>query len=372
MKFSLRPVNVSSTSILAGDQGWVDLSRHLRLAATKRKVIILADHNSATHCLPFLYEYIPALMGAQLLEIAPGETAKTLANAAILWEELLRSKADRDSLMICLGGGVVTDLGGFVAAGFQRGIEVIHIPTTLLGMVDAAIGGKTAVNLNSTKNQIGHFYHPTRVLIHAGFLRTLPKVHLESGSVEMAKNIILGDPVTWKKLKGLGPGRLVHDLLSDSAWKKWIIPAVRAKVNIVNADPQEKKKRKALNFGHTVGHALESLMISQEREPLLHGVAVAAGMACAARISTARAGLSDEDLIDILVFLKTNAPGVTFTDNDIHDLLGFIKSDKKGSGGVAMFSLLREPGCPKVNVACTREEIVETLRWYQQHFLSGS
>jgi 3-dehydroquinate synthase len=368
MKLSLRSVNVSKTRIIAGDGSWAVFSRELDISGSKRKIFVLTDQNTHEYCLPYLLEQVPSLSGVHVLQTVTGEISKRLENAARLWSELHNRGAGRSSLLICLGGGVVTDLGGFVASGFNRGIEVAHIPTTLIGMVDAAVGGKTAVNLDNVKNQVGNFYHPSFVMIDAGFLKTLPEVHIRSGVVEMTKNIILGEPLTWKKLLKAGPEQLDQDLFSGSALKKWILPAIRVKVNIVSADPQEKKIRKALNFGHTVGHALESVALKQGREEVPHGLAVAAGMACSTQLSFIKAGLSEQHLHDILNFIKRNVPAVSFSDREIPAILELIRSDKKNRNGSVLFSLLKAPGQPKVNVECSISEIIEILNWYQENF----
>jgi len=367
MKLSSRVVTVSRTPIFMG-QGVYEAIDHLLRRLRPGSVFILTDPNTRRHCLPLLTERCTSIAGAQILETGTGESAKSLANAEQLWMSLLGSGAGRSSLLINLGGGVVSDLGGFTAAGYKRGIRYINIPTSLMGQADAAIGGKTAVNLGNIKNQVGFFYPPEAVFIIPGFLKTLPEEHLRSGLAEIIKSVLISDDAGWRRLTRLSVNDILHVPVGSEVWANLIEGAVKFKNKVVSRDHHEQKLRKILNFGHTIGHALEALSHNKPAEPLLHGEAVAAGMICSAYLSKLKTGLDQADLEAIRAYL---AAGFTFfpvEDVERSEILDLMTHDKKNRNGQFQFTLLAKPGCPVINRTCTREEVSEALDFYNSGY----
>lgn len=242
------------------------------------KKFILLDENTYTNCLPILVEEVESLYGAEILEVESGEGSKSLTIVDQLCSAMVESSADKDSISISLGGGVITDLGGFIASVFKRGIQHIAIPTTLLGIVDASIGGKTGINLGEVKNQIGSFNNNTLTCFHYEFLETLDKRQILNGAAEMIKIALVQDEELWNKMKTNSP------LDNDGFNNEFIERCITLKEEIVNQDPLEKGNRKVLNFGHSLGHTFESIAISKG-EDLLHGEAIASGIYYAIKLS---------------------------------------------------------------------------------------
>ena len=260
-----RVVEVGRTRIVYGTQALSSLQKMISRPTFRNcKAFILTDNNTRLHCLPLLLNSCPALSGAFVLEIEGGEHSKTLSEAERLWMELVSQKAGRDSFLVNLGGGVVSDLGGFVASGFKRGIRYINVPTSLTGMADAAIGGKTAVNLQQVKNQIGFFYPGEGVFIDRVFLSTLPGAHLKSGFAEVIKSALLGDPVLWRKIRKQGISNILNQGPEGKLMDELVMKTVVFKNRICCQDFREKKRRKILNFGHTFGHALEAFSLMRQ------------------------------------------------------------------------------------------------------------
>lgn len=366
MKIPVRITEVSRTVVATGFDCFREfpaLTGLNRIRGTQW--IILVDENTRHHCLPYLFRELPLPESTEIITIAAGEGSKTMENATHIWIELNRIRADRNSILVCLGGGVVTDLGGFSAALYHRGMKVIHIPTSLIAQVDAALGGKTAVNLGYLKNQTGVYYNPAYLFINPVFLQTLPESEIISGIAELVKNLLLGNPEKWKKIRNLSLTSIKSDLLTQQGWNKWAIPAIRYKTKVIKSDFKETGIRKSLNFGHTIGHALESLYLSADRKPLTHGEAVAAGLVCASWLSYKKCGLTLIDLQDITKFIRRLFRPVLFDSASVNEILGFIKSDKKSVNKESRFTLLACPGKPVINIPCTEEEIVESLNFYQ-------
>lgn len=366
MKTTLRYRDTGISRLIIGEEalhGFYTMFRHGRKPGSK--LFLLVDESTRDFCLKPLLDAVPELGEAKLLIIVPGEESKSIETATRLSGELLAAGADRHSWLINLGGGVVTDLGGFVASIFKRGIRSVNIPTSLIGQVDAAIGGKTGVNLGTLKNQIGTFHFPEYVVIYPGFLTTLPDEQLTSGIAELVKNLIVADSNTWKKIKKQTPLQLKIDLTDPTRWKKWVTPSIMAKLNLVRRDFNESAIRKALNFGHTIGHALESLSFTAKVKSLTHGEAVAAGMICAAWLSEAESGLDSRSREEIIDFLMRTFSPVHFSEDEIPMILDFIGADKKNVRGEARFSLISAPGIPRINVSCTSEMIIRSLHEYR-------
>jgi 3-dehydroquinate synthase len=325
------------------------------------KIIILVDENTGRLCLPVLKKNTSLPDDAFVLEIPAGEESKTIQTATKIWQEMLAAKADRKTLLINLGGGMISDLGGFVAAGFKRGITYINIPTTLMGQADASIGGKTAVNFDGIKNQIGFFHSPAAVFIFPEFLKTLPVEHFRAGLAEIIKCALISDPVLWRKVKRMSES----DLSSiDKRLLDLISKTVAFKNSVVRKDFREKGWRKILNFGHTIGHAFESLSQTDNRQPLLHGEAVAIGLICESHLSHLKTGLCVEQVEEVKSFIGSIFPLYPLTRDDIPHLIGLMEHDKKNRDGLINFTLLNSIGTARINGLCNHTEIIESLDYY--------
>ena len=256
------------------------------------KIFILVDENTRFHCLPELLSRSTFLTHAAILEIPSGEEHKSIETAVHLWKDLMQNCAGRHSLLVNLGGGVISDLGGFVASTYHRGIPYVNIPTTLMAQVDAAIGGKTGLNIGGVKNQAGTLCLPKAVFICNGFLKTLEKTDIANGFAEIIKYALIGDPVMWDKIKRLPLNDLLFKMPSgDAVLTELTERSIKIKHDIVEQDFREKNVRKVLNFGHTFGHALETLSMRDGNTPLSHGQAVAMGMLFEGRLSFKLTGL---------------------------------------------------------------------------------
>lgn len=342
-----------------------DLKRELSdflNALTFNKLFILTDENTQRDCLPLLQE-IPAIKEATLLTVKAGDTHKDIEHLAHIWSRLSNEGASRDSLLINLGGGMVTDMGGFAGATFKRGIRTINIPTTLMASVDAAVGGKTGINFNGLKNEIGSFYPPLCVFIDCRFLQTLDAENILSGYAEMIKHALISTEETYNAV-------LAFDLNAStfiSPLSSLIAQSVAVKEKIVAEDPKEKGIRKALNFGHTIGHAFESLSFAQQR-PILHGHAVAAGMICELYLSHKVCGFPSEKLSQLLYYIKEYYPGFAYDCNDYETLYAYMTHDKKNEGGVINFTLLGNIGDVRINQQVSQATILESLDFYRENF----
>jgi 3-dehydroquinate synthase len=327
-------------------------------------VFILVDPSTRKFCLPVLLDLVPVLSEALILETVGGESAKSFANAEKLWNELAEQGADRYALLVNLGGGVVTDLGGFIAATFMRGISCINVPTTLIGQVDAAIGGKNGINLGHLKNQVGTFYPPLAVAVFPGFLKTLAPDHLRSGMAEIIKISLISPSGMWKRIYRRPLSGWIEKAESSLFAKELIGESVKFKTSVVTRDFREKKYRKILNFGHTVGHAVESLSLSVFTVPLLHGEAVAAGIVCAAYLSFLKTGLSRTDMEAITSYITEGFGKIPLEPGMTQQLISIMSHDKKATNGAIRFTLIKKPGCPVVNMPCSIAEIGEAIDYY--------
>lgn len=339
------------------------LENDLQKAVTKSehdKVFILTDEHTHVFCLPIIGKF-PYLKEAVEISIGVEDIHKNLETLAYVWTQLSTKGATRRSLMINLGGGMVTDLGGFAAATFKRGITMINIPTTLLGMVDASVGGKTGINFNGLKNEIGAFAPVQSVLIDCEFLKSLDRANLLSGYAEMLKHGLISDTRHWSELVGFD-----LDHVDYSRLQQLVGESIAVKERVVEQDPFEKGIRKALNFGHTAGHAFESLAM-EKGHPILHGYAVAAGMVCELYFSHLRMGFPKDKLRQTLQFIKENYGRVDFTCDDYERLYAFMCHDKKNSAeGQVNFTLIGEIGDIHINQTAGRDEIYDMLDFYSE------
>lgn len=319
---------------------------------------IIVDENTYECCLPQFMSAIKGDFHFEVLEIESGEVNKNIDTCMNLWQALSDLDADRKSLVINLGGGVVTDLGGFVASTFKRGVDFINVPTTLLSMVDASVGGKTGVDLGALKNQIGVINQPEMVLVVTSFLKTLEKRQLHSGYAEMLKHGLIQDSSYWGKLKSVSSFEGIEGLIQTS---------VGIKNKVVLEDPTEKGLRKILNFGHTLGHAVESYFLeSKEHETLLHGEAIAIGMILEGYLSHKLCGLPENQMEDIKSTFLGRYEKVSFTEEDIYGILSLLKFDKKNSHGKINFVLLEEIGKPVIDVQIPPSLYLEAFAYYKE------
>jgi 3-dehydroquinate synthase len=367
IKVSSRIITVDRTPVFMGQDALLAVDKFLQsMHLGKEGIYILADKNTRQHCLPLLQKHSGLLAGARVLDIDGGEDSKSLLTAERLWNDLLVSGAGRESLLVNLGGGVVSDLGGFVAAGYKRGISYINIPTTLLAQCDAAIGGKTSVNMGKLKNQVGFFHAARAVFIHPGFLNTLPEDQLRSGFAEIIKSALTGDAGLWHRLLKHPVNELLVLPVDHPLRQDLLTGAIRFKIGVAMKDYREKNLRKVLNFGHTIGHALETWSLMNSGRPLLHGEAVAAGMICAAWLSQQKSGLSIACAEEIKSYISAGFTRYPIDQSCKSALIDLMKYDKKSCNGLHRFTLLAGPGFPVINVVCLEPEISGAIDFYNR------
>lgn len=323
------------------------------------KLFILVDENTNEHCLPVFFPNLALEIPFEIIEIESGEAMKNSTTCVELWSVLTELGCDRKSCLINLGGGVVTDIGGFVASTFKRGIDFINIPTTLLAMVDASIGGKTGIDLGNLKNQIGTFCNPSFLLIDSSFLGTLPQREMRSGLAEMLKHGLIANKSYWENFLDLSK-------VDFADFDQLIHQSINIKNTIVAEDPKENGLRKALNFGHTLGHAIESFYLNSESE-LLHGEAVAVGMVLESFLSYKLNLLSEKELAEITNTIFSIFGKITFAENDSAEIMKLLIHDKKNAYGKLQFSLLNNIGNTKINVEVTDDLIKESFDYYNRY-----
>lgn len=364
MKLSARTVSIARYPIHIGEGAFEHLRKELRRYRKQRtRICVLTDTATQRFCLPELLSRLPELDQAVNLTIDKGEESKTLRSAEYLWKELVSQQAGRDTLLINLGGGVVTDLGGYVASSFHRGIDTVHIPTSLIGQIDAAIGGKTGVNVEVLKNQVGTFYSPKGVYIWPGFLRTLPPEQVRSGLAEIAKTALIRDENFWRWLSHKRVERILAIPFEDPFWKMLLLKTIRIKLEIVRQDPFERGIRKLLNFGHTIGHAIESLALRRET-PVLHGEAVAAGIICEGFLSVEKTGLDPSRMGEISNWLVDGFGKLSLLPEDETVRTDMMRHDKKNRDREIRFTLLSRIGEGKINQVCSAAQISKAFGHY--------
>lgn len=316
------------------------------------KYTIILDENTFQHCLPMLISEVEALQEAEFIEVPAGEECKSLEVAAQVWQTLLEGCADRHHVLVCLGGGSVCDLGGYVAAGYKRGLRHINVPTTLLAMTDAAIGGKTAVDFGGVKNSIGHFYPAALICIEHGFCDTLQPEQTLCGVMEMVKTAAVTDPELYQSL--------VAEKTRLSPTKSQIVSVARIKSRVAKTDPYDHGIRKILNFGHTFGHAIEVY------RQLPHGIAVGIGMRVAMYLSVKKIDLA-EDVYNTYSqwlaarFAALGMPLSPFNLKDIEQMLPLMHQDKKCADGALRCVLLQDIGAAMVDVTVNDNEVRDAL-----------
>ena len=323
------------------------------------KVFVLTDTNVDHYYGRFIMRMLKRYP-TQKIVITAGDEHKNIDSLSDIWSFLSDAGASRHSCMINFGGGMITDIGGFAASTFKRGIDFINIPTTLLAMIDASSGGKTAINFNGLKNEIGAFAQPTAVIVHKAFINTLNITDILSGYAEMLKHALINNEEMWRDI-------LTYDLNNRSTFKfmDMIRNSARVKEHIVNDDPKEMNIRKILNFGHTFGHAFEELSLSWNR-PLLHGYAVAYGMVCELYLSSVLKGFPTDKMRQTVRFINEKYGKFAITCNDYDGLLELMRHDKKNSNGNINFALLEDIGCPVLDCHATKDDIFEAFDFLRE------
>lgn len=342
------------------------ISKHLHndlseavLNCNPDKTFILVDETTAEKCLP-LVSGCRGLEGAKVIAIKATDTHKDLSSLASVWQELSFNGATRHSCLVNLGGGMVTDLGGFAASTFKRGIKFVNIPTTLLSMVDASVGGKTGINFCGLKNEIGVFNNADSVLIDTEFLRTSDERNICSGYAEMLKHGLISDERHWGELVSFELRR--PDL---GKLQSMVADSIKVKERIVEEDPHEHGIRKALNLGHTFGHAFES-MAMKHNSPILHGYAVAYGLVCELYLSCVKTGFPTDKMRQTVSYIRENYGRYAFTCDDYPELLELMRHDKKNTAGVINFTLLGGIGDIRINQTATEAEICEAFDFLRE------
>ena len=358
----MKEIKKKEGSVYGDSNAWKSFDNQIN-KTKPTKIFVLTDENTNEFCLSFFLTKATFQEQINVLTIPAGETNKTITTCLKLWNELSEKGADRDSLLINLGGGVVTDLGGFVACTFKRGIPFINIPTSLLAMVDASVGGKNGVDLGSLKNQVGVIKNPLQVIIDTSFLKTLPLAHITSGLAEMLKHGLIHSETYWNKVKNFNLANTTE--ANDLIWE-----SVEIKNEVVTEDPFEKGRRKTLNYGHTLGHAIESyfMEVSGEdstKKELLHGEAVAIGLLLATYISSKLCSFPKEKLNTITEVIITKFDKVSFSKEDIEAIIKLLVYDKKNKGGNIYFILLRDIGDYKINCTVENSLIHEAFNYYE-------
>lgn len=354
----MKPIISKDSVVYFGQECYNALNTYLS-TANHSKICILVDSNTHEHCLSLLMSSIEGEYDIEVIEIESGEIHKNIETCSGIWNALSELGVDRKSLMINLGGGVITDLGGFIACTYMRGIKYINIPTSLLAMVDASVGGKTGVDLGNLKNMVGVISESEMVLVDTEYLATLPVNQMCSGFAEMLKHGLIQDHKYWEKLSDLSQ-------LDFEDLDQMIYDSVLIKNKIVFEDPTEQNIRKYLNFGHTLGHAIESFYLTHPEKPtLLHGEAIAIGMIMEAFISKELLSLTEEELLYISEVILATFPKIDINPKDHNQITNLLIHDKKNEKGNIYFVLLNTIGEAKYNCIVPDELILKSFEYYQ-------
>ncbi|HMJ70047.1 MAG TPA: 3-dehydroquinate synthase [Cyclobacteriaceae bacterium] len=317
------------------------------------QIVVLTDRNTRLLCYPIVSSYLPP---HEIIEVEAGEIFKNIDTCQVIWQRMTDLRLDRHALMVILGGGVLGDMGGFCAATYKRGIDFVLLPTTLLAQVDASVGGKLAIDFNGIKNHIGVFQLPVSTLICTGFLKTLPFRELRSGYAEVIKHCLISDRGMWDEVRK-------HDVTGQN-WDTVIRHSVAFKSDVVTEDPKEKGRRKILNFGHTVGHALETWFLDTD-ERLYHGEAIAAGMIAESHLAMKKGLISSEEENEIVTYL-TGIYGKISVPNDV-GIIEIMRQDKKNKANKILMALPQGIGNAIWDVEVNEEQVIEALSFFESH-----
>ena len=341
------------------------ISRHFKSELAKTlsetehdSIFVLTDSNTYKLCWPVIAKFF-TLRHAHVITIPSGDNHKTLEYLTKVWLALDENNATRHSCMINLGGGMITDLGGFAASTFKRGIDFVNVPTTLLAMVDASVGGKTGINFGGLKNEVGVFNDSKYVILDTEFLKTLDAENICSGYAEMLKHGLISTEAMWEELVSFD-----LDQPDLKQLQRMVGDSVKVKERIVELDPHEKGIRKALNLGHTFGHAFESWAL--KRKPILHGYAVAFGLIPELYLSVAKTGFPTDKMRQTVTFIKENYGTLNITCDDYDELIELMQHDKKNQNGIINFTMLGGIGDIRINQTATTEEIKEALDFFRE------
>jgi len=353
-------IQLADYSILVGD-----IRKNLPAYLQQKKysrLVIICDDNTERDCLPNIEKRLGDSEPI-IVRIPPGEQHKNIETCKLIWWQMMEEGVDRKALVLNLGGGVIGDMGGFCAATYKRGVDFVQIPTTLLAQVDASIGGKLGIDFMNIKNSVGLFENPKAVLIDPYFLKTLPERQIRSGFAEIIKHSLIADNVQWLSIRNI-------EKLTDADWQTLIPLSLYIKRRIVEEDPYERGLRKSLNFGHTIGHAVESLML-ETTAPLLHGEAIAVGMICESYLSHQLQNLPKEDLDEISRFILNIYGHQALQEVEFDRLLELMQNDKKNESEAINFTLINPIGTALINQEVATEQIIESLRFYNSLGLKG-
>jgi 3-dehydroquinate synthase len=346
-------MNLSEHSVFFLNHEFAELKRFIQ-NGNYSKVIILADTNSALYCYPLIKSILPV---HELIKIEHGEENKNLQTCSFIWQKMTELELDRKALLVNIGGGVIGDMGGFCAATYKRGIDFIQIPTTLLSQVDASVGGKLGIDFQSFKNHIGVFQLPKAVFIYPDFLKTLSKQEIRSGYAEIIKHCLIKDGQEWKNLQRISK----ENLYSLSFDLQLVIKhSVEIKAQVVQEDPTEKGLRKVLNFGHTLGHAIETYFLNTSKK-MLHGEAIAVGMILEALLSLKKGFISQSEFNQIQQYIYSIFDPISLLESDIKAIIPLTLQDKKNSHGKVKFSLLKSIGDCGFDFEISESEMREVL-----------
>lgn len=350
----MRTIQANTYPVHFQKDSYIELSKMIEEKGYS-SIFILVDENTITHCYPKFIPFLTTDIRIEVIEIEAGEEFKTLETCAGVWSALSELDADRKSLIITLGGGVITDLGGFVASTFKRGIDFVNIPTTLLSMVDASVGGKTGVDLGVLKNQIGLFSNPKMVIVDTEYLGSLASREMTSGMAEIIKYGLTYDVKLLQEIKSI-KNHSINDLTFRS---------IEIKNEVVLQDPKESGLRKILNFGHTIGHAVESYFLEHpDKEKLTHGEAIAIGMICECYLSYQLLNFPHQKVDETKALIASIFDKVTILPEDFDTIIELLKHDKKNVGGQVNFVLLKDYEDCQLDCQVSNDLIVESLEYY--------
>lgn len=356
----MQSILASNYAILFKENGFEALNINIK-ENNYSKIFIIVDENTNEYCLPEVLPLLETEVAIEIIELEAGEENKTIETCIQVWNVLIELGADRKSLIINLGGGVISDMGAFIAATYKRGIAFINIPTTLLAMVDASVGGKNGIDLGGLKNQIGTITNPEMVIIHSSFLETLPQNQMRSGLAEMLKHGLIANKNEWEKFKNLSQ----IDFLD---FDDYIYESIKIKNNIVTQDPTETGIRKALNFGHTIGHAIETYFLENpDKTNLLHGEAIAAGIIMESYISLQKKLISEVEYHEIKNGINNIFEIIEIHENEVENIMKLLIHDKKNEYGKVQFALLDGIGNIKINQISDNETIIKAFEDYKKN-----
>tara|TARA_Y100000991_G_scaffold83295_1_gene62937 strand:- start:245 stop:1312 length:1068 start_codon:yes stop_codon:yes gene_type:complete len=353
----MESIETTSYKINFGNNAYKELSTYIQDNKFS-SIITIVDSNTLDLCLPILVEKLGYKICLKVIKFDFGEMNKNINTCCDIWNSMTSYGVDRNSLIINLGGGVVTDLGGFVSSTYKRGIKFVNIPTTLLAMVDASIGGKTGIDFNEAKNQVGTIAFAEMIIIDTDYLKSLPSKEFNSGIAEMFKHGLISSKKYWKNLQKT-------NLTIDNDLEKLIFTSIQIKNSIVVLDPNEKNIRKSLNFGHTLGHAIESYSLKNNKlKALLHGEAIAIGMVLEAYLANKVSGLSIKELEEIKEAFKRKFDLIEFDKKQINSINELLIHDKKNSHGNINFTLIKSIGKYVIDQQADEKLIIEAFDYY--------